>query len=127
MTQAGSVTTTHRPWGQFQVLAACSTFKLKRIVVSCGQRLSLQRHQHRREHWYVLEGQADVYIDGTLLKLCSGQSVDIPALAWHRLANDAQDDVVLIEIQAGSYFGEDDIERRADDYGRVEASSEAMP
>jgi mannose-6-phosphate isomerase len=108
-----------RPWGHYEVLAEDATAKLKRIVVRPGGRLSLQRHQRRREHWYVVEGVAQVELAGELMTLRAGQSVDIPLHAWHRLANTAEQPLALIEIQCGDYFGEDDIERIADDYGRA--------
>ncbi len=111
--------TTIRPWGHYEVLTERPDFKVKRIVVRPGQRLSSQRHRLRFEHWYLLEGRALAEIENTQSPLEPGQSVDIPAGAWHRLANIGDDDLVLIEIQRGSYFGEDDIERRDDDYGRV--------
>lgn len=109
----------HRPWGSYTVLAVDPKFKLKRIVVQPGARLSLQRHRHRREHWYVLAGSAEVELDGTRSTLNAGQAIDIPLHAWHRLENATPSPLELIEVQCGAYFGEDDIERAADDYGRV--------
>ncbi len=108
----------HRPWGHYEVLSQQPDFLIKRIVVTPGHRLSLQRHQRREEHWFVMAGQAAVELDGTSLVLNAGGSVDIATGGWHRLANTADTPLVLIEIQRGSYFGEDDIERRDDDYGR---------
>ena len=110
--------TVHRPWGHFDVLADQATIKIKRIVVQPGGRLSLQRHRRRHEHWFVVEGLAEVEIDATPCSLGPGQSVNVPLGAWHRLANTGQLPLVLIEIQTGTSFGEDDIERAADDYGR---------
>jgi len=107
-----------RPWGHFEVLADESAFKLKRIVVQPGGRLSLQRHRLRQEHWFVVEGLAEVEIDTTLCALGPGQSLNVPQGAWHRLANAGTRALVLIEIQTGQAFLEDDIERAADDYGR---------
>lgn len=118
MTPTETPAAVHRPWGHFEVLADQSALKLKRIVVQPGGRLSLQRHRLRHEHWFVVEGLAEVEIDTTLCSLGPGQSVNIPLGAWHRLANIGERPVVMIEIQTGSYFGEDDIERAADDYGR---------
>jgi len=107
-----------RPWGHYEVLSQQPDFLIKRIVVTPGHRLSLQRHQRRAEHWFVMTGQAAVEVDGASLVLNAGGSVDIATGGWHRLANAADTPLVLIEIQRGSYFGEDDIERRDDDYGR---------
>jgi mannose-6-phosphate isomerase len=108
-----------RPWGYFCVLADEPDHKVKRIVVFPKQRLSLQRHLHRREHWYIVQGSAVVTIDGDQIPLEGGQSVDVPQGAWHRIMNTGDENVVVIEVQGGDYFGEDDIERSEDDYGRV--------
>jgi mannose-6-phosphate isomerase len=109
----------HRPWGYFCVLADEPDHKVKRIVVFPKQRLSLQRHLHRREHWYLVDGSAIVTIDKNEIPLERGQHVDIPQGAWHRITNTGEGNVVVIEVQGGDYFGEDDIERLEDDYGRV--------
>jgi mannose-6-phosphate isomerase len=109
----------HRPWGYFCVLADEPDHKVKRIVVFPKQRLSLQRHRHRREHWYIVQGSAIVTIDKDQIRLECGQAVDIPQSAWHRIMNNGGENVIVIEIQSGDYFGEDDIERLEDDYGRV--------
>lgn len=108
----------HRPWGHFDILSDEIDHKVKRITVLPGGRLSLQRHQRRREHWYVVSGQARVTLDGAELLLEAGKAVDIPRGSWHRVANPGPEELVFIEVQTGSYFGEDDIERREDDYGR---------
>jgi mannose-6-phosphate isomerase-like protein (cupin superfamily) len=110
--------TDHRPWGAYVVLADAPDHKVKRIVVSPGKRLSLQRHRRRSEHWYLLRGQALTTIDGDEISLKPGQSVDIPAGTAHRITNLGAVDVVFIEVQTGDYFGEDDIERIEDDFGR---------
>ncbi len=109
----------HRPWGYYQVLSDEPDHKVKRIVVHPGQRLSLQRHRRRAEHWYVIEGEAVVSRDGQEIKLAAGQAADIPRRAWHRIMNPGPDRLVFIEVQTGDYFGEDDIERKEDDYGRA--------
>jgi mannose-6-phosphate isomerase len=109
----------HRPWGHYVILSDEPDHKVKRIVVHPGQRLSLQRHRHRSEHWYVVQGRAIVTIDSRDVELQRGQSIDLPQGAWHRVANPGDGDLVFIEVQTGSYFGEDDIERTEDDYGRV--------
>lgn len=109
----------HRPWGHYEVLSDALDHKVKRIVVLPGQRLSLQRHRHRSEHWYIVKGRAVVTLDGRQIELEEGGSVDIPRGAAHRIANVGSEDLVFIEVQRGDYFGEDDIERLEDDYGRV--------
>lgn len=109
----------HRPWGFFEVLRESPDYKVKLIVVRPGQRLSLQRHARRQEHWFVISGQALAWVDERPLRLDAGASVEIAASAWHRLCNEAAHDLVLCEVQTGGYFGEDDIERREDDYGRL--------
>jgi len=109
-----------RPWGFFKVLSEEGDYKVKKIVVHPGQRLSLQRHDHRSEHWYVVQGNARVTRNKEEIPLAPGQAVDIPRGSWHRAKNPGQDDLVFIEVQTGDYFGEDDIERKEDDYGRIE-------
>lgn len=107
-----------RPWGSYQVLEDAETHKVKRLTVSPGHRLSYQRHQQRAEHWYVVQGEATVTLDGALHRVASGEAIDIPRGAAHRVANDSPGDLVFVEVQVGDYFGEDDIERLEDDYGR---------
>jgi len=111
--------TDHRPWGYYTVLADQPDHKVKRICVYPGKRLSLQCHRRRAEHWYLLSGEAVVTLDGKEILLRDGQSVDIPRGAAHRLFNAGKTDAALIEVQTGEYFGEDDIERIEDDYGRI--------
>lgn len=108
----------HRPWGWYRVLEDEPSHKTKRIVVYPGQRLSLQRHRRRSEHWHVVSGEAVVTRDQEQLALRAGDSVDIPAGAAHRIANPGAVPLTFIEVQQGDYFGEDDIERLEDDYGR---------
>ena len=108
----------HRPWGFYRVLADEPDHKVKRIIVYTGKRLSLQRHQMRKEHWYILSGQALVTRGEEQIHLTMGQSVDIPQGALHRIENVGPSDVIFIEVQSGEYFGEDDIERIEDDFGR---------
>jgi mannose-6-phosphate isomerase len=107
-----------RPWGNYQVLEDSATHKVKRITVNPDQRLSYQRHQQRAEHWFVVQGQATVTLDGEVTVLRSGEAIDIPRGAAHRVANESAVDLVFVEVQLGEYFGEDDIERLEDDYGR---------
>lgn len=108
-----------RPWGYYEILSDQPDHKVKRLVVHSGQRLSYQRHSRRSEHWCVVRGRAIVTLDGKDYQLAQGQSIDLPRGSWHRVKNAGQDDLVIIEIQMGDYFGEDDIERIEDDYGRV--------
>jgi mannose-6-phosphate isomerase len=107
-----------RPWGNFVVLDEAAGYKVKRIEVLPQKRLSYQKHKHRSEHWMVVAGSAKVTIDGRETVVKSGGTVDIPAGAAHRIENVGSEKLVFIEIQRGSYFGEDDIERLQDDYGR---------
>ena len=93
--------------------------KIKRITVYPGQRLSYQRHFHRSEHWYVVKGRATVTENGQDIELTSGQTIVLPVGSWHRIRNPGEENLVFIEVQTGDYFGEDDIERSEDDYGRV--------
>ena len=107
-----------RPWGYYEVVDAGDGFRVKRICLSPGQRLSYQRHFQRTEHWYVVSGQGVVTLDDEEQGVSPGSSVAVAVRAAHRIANIGEDDLVLIEVQTGSYFGEDDIERLSDDYGR---------
>ena len=109
----------HRPWGFYEVLSDRADHKVKRICVSPGKRLSLQRHRRRLEHWHVVQGEGLVTLDNKQLKLGKGDSVDIPLGVAHRVQNPKDETLVFIEVQQGDYFGEDDIERLEDDYGRV--------
>ena len=108
-----------RPWGRFDVLADEPTYKVKSITVTPGQRLSYQRHTRRAEHWFVISGKATVTLDGAELVFGPGQYVDVARGAAHRLENRGDDPLIVIEVQHGDYFGEDDIIRLDDDYGRV--------
>jgi len=108
-----------RPWGNFTVLDdVCDDHKVKRIVVAPGKRLSYQTHQKRAEHWFMVSGVATVTLDGREFELAPGESVDIAVGQAHRCENRGTSDVVFIEVQTGTYFGEDDIVRLDDDFGR---------
>ncbi len=108
-----------RPWGNFTVLDdVCDDHKVKRIVVAPGKRLSYQTHQKRAEHWFIVSGVATVTLDGREFELAPGESVDIAVGQAHRCENRGTSDVVFIEVQTGTYFGEDDIVRLDDDFGR---------
>lgn len=113
----------YRPWGSYEVLVECPVYKVKRIVVKAGAQLSLQRHQHRSEHWVVVRGLAEAQVGDTMHHLTENQSIDIPKRCLHRLYNPGTEDMELIEVQLGSYLGEDDIERFEDQYGRVPQQS----
>jgi mannose-6-phosphate isomerase len=108
-----------RPWGHYVVLEDGSGHKVKRVTVHPGHRLSLQRHRLRTEHWFIVQGEAQVTRDGTEQRMTKGQSIDIPRGAFHRIFNPGIEDLVFVEVQTGDYFGEDDIERSEDDYGRT--------
>jgi len=114
--------TEQRPWGGFTVLADHHDHKVKRLIVKSGHRLSLQRHKHRREHWLVVSGNGEVTRNEEKLLLHPGDSIDIDIGDIHRVRNRGREDMVFIEIQLGEYFGEDDIERLEDDYGRLNGS-----
>lgn len=108
-----------RPWGYYEIISDQVDHKVKRIVVYPGKRLSLQRHQRRRENWTIVSGHPIVTRDEEQISLTPGDSVQIPLRAIHRIFNPGQTDVVFVEVQTGDYFGEDDIERIEDDFGRV--------
>jgi mannose-6-phosphate isomerase len=107
-----------RPWGRYEVLQESGEHKVKCIWVKPGARLSYQKHQKRSEHWFIVSGIADVTIQGAEFKKSPGETVDVPVGQLHRIGNSGSNELVFIEIQTGSYFGEDDIERVSDDYER---------
>lgn len=109
----------HRPWGFYEVLSDEADHKVKRITVRPGKRLSLQRHKKRSEHWFIVRGKALVTLDEREVDLEEGRSIDVPMGVAHRIANVGEGDLVFIEVQRGDYFGEDDIERLEDDFGRI--------
>ncbi|HEV8296390.1 MAG TPA: phosphomannose isomerase type II C-terminal cupin domain [Acidimicrobiales bacterium] len=108
-----------RPWGSFTVLDDQPTHKVKTITVDPGERLSYQKHARRAEHWFVVSGTATVTLEGAELIIPAGSYVDIPVGAAHRVQNGGAAPLIFIEVQQGDYFGEDDIVRLSDDYGRV--------
>lgn len=110
-----------RPWGHYDVLANGVRYKVKSITVLAGKRLSYQRHQRRSEHWFVVEGQGLVTLDGVTRSVVPGAAVDVPVGVCHRIENVGSDELVFVEVQHGDYFGEDDILRLDDDFGRVSA------
>jgi mannose-1-phosphate guanylyltransferase/mannose-6-phosphate isomerase len=108
-----------RPWGSYETIAAGPRFQVKRIVVDPGERLSLQSHVHRSEHWVVVHGTAEVMVGEQVSTLQENESSFIPAGTKHRLGNPGEHPLELIEVQCGDYLGEDDIIRFEDEYGRV--------
>ncbi len=107
-----------RPWGSFTTLEEGNGYKIKRIEVNPGHRLSLQMHHHRSEHWIVVSGTAKVTCDGKEQILGPNQSTYVPQCNSHRLENPGVIKLILIEVQNGEYLGEDDIIRFQDDYSR---------
>ncbi len=109
-----------RPWGEYLVLDdSAADHKVKRITVTSGQRLSYQSHAKRAEHWFVVSGTAIVTINDTEHEVLPGSAIDIPLGTKHRVENRGTEPLVFIEVQYGTYFGEDDIVRFEDDYGRT--------
>jgi mannose-6-phosphate isomerase len=107
-----------RPWGTYTVLEEDRGFKVKRIEVLPGKRLSYQKHSQRAEHWFVVEGTAKVTLDDEEITVRAGEAIDIPIGSAHRVENPDEGNLVFIEVQRGTYLGEDDIVRLQDDYGR---------
>jgi mannose-6-phosphate isomerase len=108
-----------RPWGSFHTLEEGPGYKVKRLVILPGRRLSLQKHRHRAEHWVVVAGRPTIVRGRETLYLGPRQCAVIPRGAWHRIENRGRTVAVVIEVQHGAYLGEDDIVRRHDDYGRA--------
>jgi mannose-6-phosphate isomerase-like protein (cupin superfamily) len=108
----------NRPWGSWHIIDEGDGFKVKRIEVLPHSRLSYQTHQHRSEHWVVIAGKATCVIDGQTTVRGPGESVDIAIEQPHRICNDDDQPLVIIEVQRGDYTGEDDIVRLEDDFGR---------
>ncbi len=113
-----------RPWGTFTVLDEGDGFKVKRIEVLPGKRLSYQKHARRAEHWVVVQGTAKVTLDDEEISVPAGQAIDIAVGSAHRVENADTELLVFIEVQRGGYLGEDDIVRLQDDFGRVQKSDE---
>ncbi len=107
-----------RPWGSWFVLDEGDGFKVKRIEVAPGKRLSYQTHECRSEHWFVVSGIATCIIDGETVEVGTAESLEVPLGAAHRICNDQDIPLTIIEVQRGDYLGEDDIVRLQDDYGR---------
>ncbi len=107
-----------KPWGRYEVLEEGQGFKVKRLEIKPGSRLSLQRHTRRGEHWVVVHGVADVVCGNNELRLSEGEHIHIPPLTNHRIGNSGASILTIIEVQLGDYLGEDDIVRLQDDYQR---------
>ncbi len=113
-----------RPWGSWHVIDVAPGYKIKRIHVNPGCRMSYQTHEHRSEHWVVISGVATCLIDDEQVEVGPGHSIDVPLGARHRLANYGAEELLVVEVQHGGYTGEDDIVRLEDDYGRCEPAAE---
>ena len=109
-----------RPWGSFTVLDESDNYKVKRLEVLPGKRLSYQQHSRRAEHWYIVRGTAKVTLNGVEILVKTGEAIDIRIADRHRVENpDPTELLVFIETQTGDYFGEDDIVRLEDDFERI--------
>ncbi len=112
----------YRPWGSYEAMDNGQRFQVKRLIVNPGAILSLQMHHHRSEHWVVVNGSAEVTIDGEVRLVAENESIYIPLGAWHRVSNPGRIPLHMIEVQSGPYLGEDDIVRTEDSYGRIESA-----
>jgi len=108
-----------RPWGNFTVLHTDENFQVKKLVVNPGKRISLQSHKFRAEHWFVVSGRGTVALDGTKIEVGPGGSIDVSIGSKHRISSSKYDPLIFIEVQTGSYFGEEDIIRYEDDFNRL--------
>ena len=113
-----SVDREERPWGRFFVLHEKPDYKIKRIEVEIGQRLSYQFHKYRHETWIIVQGQSVVTIEGEDILCSEGDTIQIKKGSKHRIKNTGKNKLVFIEVQRGTYFGEDDIVRYKDEYSR---------
>jgi len=116
-----------RPWGAYEVLLELPGYKVKRIVVKPGHRLSLQMHSIRSEHWVIVSGQAVATIGNDERRLSRDEAAHIPPRTLHRIANPGPTDLEFIEVQCGEYLGEDDITRFEDDYNRINRPEPPSP
>jgi mannose-1-phosphate guanylyltransferase/mannose-6-phosphate isomerase len=121
--EAAAHSVVYRPWGSYEAIDAGPGYQAKHIMVKPGHRLSLQTHSKRAEHWVVISGTADVVRGDDCLTLEERMSIDVPVGCVHRLSNPGPDLLHLIEVQTGSYLGEDDIVRLDDVYGRLSSSA----
>ena len=118
-----SASSAERPWGSWHVLDRGEGYKVKRIEVRPGHRLSYQIHEHRSEHWLVVSGAATCVVDGRTVLVREGEHLDVHCGSAHRIGNDQDTTLVVVEVQRGHYTGEDDIVRLEDDYDRCGAAS----
>lgn len=116
---ASSTERVHRPWGWFETLATGPGYLVKRLLITANQRISLQRHQHRSEHWVVVAGSGMMECNGDGTPAFPGATLFLPCGGVHRATAAAASDLEIIEVQLGTQLREDDIERFSDDYGRV--------
>ena len=107
-----------RPWGRYEVLQESDTFKVKTIWVKPGARLSYQKHKFRAEHWFITQGSGVVTVNGSIYPVSAGSFIEFEAGDLHRMHNTGDVELIFVEVQTGTYFGEDDIERIEDDFGR---------
>ncbi len=107
-----------RPWGNYTVLHTDQNCQVKKLVVDPGKRLSLQSHQLRAEHWFIVSGEGKAELDGITIDLEAGDSIDIPIGSKHRVGCTSNSPLIFIEVQTGKSFDEDDIVRYSDDFGR---------
>jgi mannose-6-phosphate isomerase len=114
-----TATEDRRPWGYYVILSDRPDHKVKRIVVYPGKKLSLQSHKLRRENWTIVQGRPIVTCGDEQIPLNPGESIEIPMHTKHRIFNPGSEEAVFVEVQTGEYFGEDDIQRFEDDFGRV--------
>ena len=112
-----------RPWGSWEVIASGEGFTVKKITVKQGHMLSLQRHQHRSEHWIIVQGKATVTIDEHVFQASVDDKIYISKQAKHRIGNEQEEDLCFIEVQIGDFLDESDIERFEDNYGRVTSAA----
>lgn len=110
-----------RPWGQYKVVDTGVNFCVKRITVNPGEKLSLQRHQHRAEHWVVVSGVGTVTLGDKIMEVYEDQSLYISAKEWHRIENRSDEPLVFVEVQTGEDLNENDIERKNDKYNRLKS------
>ena len=123
---AANAPRTERPWGWFETLGEAPGYRVKRLLIRAGRRISLQRHQHRGEHWVVVSGRGILELAERRIETLPGGTLFIPTGAKHRASACGADDLVIIEVQRGDVLREDDIERYEDDYGRVIRSMNSL-
>ncbi len=110
-----------RPWGNYTVLHTGETCQVKKLVVHPGKRISLQSHEFRAEHWFIVSGQGTAELDGIKMEVALGDSIDVPIGSKHRISCGNSEPLVFIEVQTGSSFEESDIVRYEDDFGRMQS------